>query len=231
MSIVDFGKNGYHYEVVFRFDCLSEERIGGLVQSLPTVIGGNVTVRKGDPPHSVTLTRGSGTEGDPYYELKLGAGILSAWGGWHVPFDTWRAWRSNVIRAAVAALAGIPSGFVATLQSHTFCSIPNDRLLAINGVEEFGPIREFHERFLPRGEFSPVVAAATLLDPTGKHGVEWAIAPNNAVAGETLVALTLRHHEVDQTIGLLGSVDAHAARADTIAESFSEGIIKSLIRD
>lgn len=229
MRILDFGKNTYQYEISFKFDCFSPERIGNLVKDLLVTKKSFSTVGKEQGTGLTVLTLGDGTESAPFFQLKVGADKVVLWAGWYATYEQWRRWRDSLLSETTALLEGIPIEMVRLLSSQQVFVIPIEKSKPYDQISELEPVWALFGRFIPRELLKRMGASLVFGDEEGNETLGW-WPVGTGVAGETSIAFALNWNVLNSKAGLKENELAHVARFDRLLEAFHENYLSLLVK-
>ena len=224
MKILDFGENSYQSDLAFRFDCLSTRAITDFVLMLTTKNDIFTSVARTDAQGQVELSRGNGTASNPYFQLRLSAGGLVLWGGWHLPFEEWQKWRKLFLDDVAELLEGLPPAMVERVSNYYNVRVTSQQ---IKGVSELPAVRDLGARFLPEELLHRAGIASTMGDSNGNEEISWVIP---ALPPEATVAFVANRKNLDSTVPLIRALHDHATRSDDLAVKFYSTIVSPLLR-
>lgn len=223
MNTVDFGKNIFQFEIGFKIDCISPDRIRSAVEYF--IVQRKIFTSIGKDPQTGQsgLTKGTGTVSDPIRQLRFSADKINMWAGWHTPYETWQEWRNGLL-GEVANFLSLPVSMIAYLGSQATLIIPNDKIRRADEVPELATLLAFHSRYVPKDLFARSVTRAAFSDELANKNIEWwyAGAPGQ---NETTVNHSVRWVQMDETMGVEKNLVSFVTGADSWFENFHSVIV------
>jgi len=229
VKIFDFGKNTQQCAITFKFDCIGSETTSELVQHFVMKQKTFSTISKGEN-QQVILSIGTGTDAQPYYQLRISPGEMLLWSGWNVKYEEWQKWRDKTLGELFLLLEEIPIEYVHTLACTIAVGIPAAKLKNPDEVAELAPLSAFYARFLPKEISGKYVGYYVSTDPERKQTVTWWNgSPDGLALNEDSMSCAIRLNVIDVNLSLAKNVAAYLKTADECFERFHTNYIGVMV--
>lgn len=229
MNITDFGKNLFQSELIFKFDCVSNDFF---------LIAAKHFAQKKDAPWYVgkdpqsgqsLITTGDGSQQHPFLQIKLSADKIVIWAGWHVAYSAWQFWRNNVIVELASISETVPSIFVGTLTTHATITVPEQNLKKVSEIPEFQPLLTFARRYIPADYSGRGAGHSIFLDDSGNRVIETQIGGNLETKENTFLYLH-RWLAVDAQKTVSQNLSEHFYAFDELFRKFHDNYVLLLLK-
>ncbi len=227
--MVNFGKNTYQYEIVYKFDCLSIEFVNELARHFVGPKKRFSMISKDAGNNHTIMSTGAGTEVSPLFQLRIGADRLIFWGGWFVSLDQWHQHVNQFLPEISQFVRNIPVEFIGNLTSQCNFAVPSSRLRRATTVPELEPVVNFYQKFVPKELLKRGNLVMAFADEQGREVLSWGVGGGVPVAGHENIGFTFRWNTFEDQLDLKSALLSHFSRYERFLEDFQRGFLSLIV--
>jgi hypothetical protein len=226
LNVIDFGKNTFQCEITFKFDCLSPDFFVNVAQSMQPPTPWHFGK---DQQYSLIVTTGDGSETVPFFQVKFASDKIAMWCGWHVSYDSWKQWRTEVIANLTALSSNFPSQFVSHFVTQASITVPLARLKRAPGdLPELKPIFDFYRRYVPEPFLSKGASHGVFANEDSTQFIETQVTGNQL---ENVFNFACRWTSVDPRVSIAQGLNNHFSFFDGLFEKWHNTLLLSLVTE
>jgi len=226
--VIDFGKNTYQSEIMFKFDCISPDFILIVARSFAARAPGWFVGKDQQTGQSLIYT-GDGSPKSPFFQVKLSADRIVLWVGWNVSYTAWTEWRGTVVKELLSQSDNFPSYFVAQLVTHASIAVPADKSKKGTESPELAPLIEFSRRYVSEEYMSKGAGHSIFSNDAGTRIIETQVAGNPATQDNTFNYLH-RWTAINPRVSVEKNLEEHFELFDNLFEKYNSALSAPLIK-